>query len=137
MPTEKLEPHIPILATESAPWSVASLKRLFTEYQMSNVSFVDNAYKTIHKGRFEKYSLILISDILEKGESSNSTRPRSFSRKRLNSNPILSRLSWRCRKCPPGKTATAKIANNPHSGASLQCQKMMIVDSIRDLRFPS
>lgn len=69
MAGEKLDPSTPLLAAESAPWAIASLKRLFKEYQMTNVIFVDDAYKTIHKGRFEKFSIILVGDNLEKGDS--------------------------------------------------------------------
>lgn len=65
----KLDPNAPLLAAESAPWSIASLKRLFREYQMTNVTYADDAYKTIHKGRFEKFSIILVGDGLEKGDS--------------------------------------------------------------------
>ena len=71
MTEEKLDPGTTLLAAESAPWAIASLKRLFKEYQLTNVTFVDDAYKTLHMGRFEIFSIILIGDNLEKGDSVN------------------------------------------------------------------
>lgn len=71
MPTEKLDAGIPILVADSDPWAKASLKRIFKEFQFSNITFADNAYKANHQGRFENYSLLLIGDDLEKGDSIN------------------------------------------------------------------
>lgn len=68
MPDERLDPGIPILVAESDPWSKASLRRIFKEFQFTNISYSDDAYKTVHQGRFENFSLLLIGEGLEKGD---------------------------------------------------------------------
>lgn len=71
MPAEKLDAGIPILVAESDPWSKASLKRIFKEFQFSQIEYIDNVYKATHLGRFEKFGLIIIGNDLEKGDSLN------------------------------------------------------------------
>ena len=71
MPAEKLDAGIPVLIAESDPWSKASLKRIFKEFQFTQFEYTDNVYKATHLGRFEKFSLIIIGNDLEKGDSLN------------------------------------------------------------------
>ncbi len=69
MANERLDPGVSILTAESDPWAKASLRRIFKEFQFSNVSYSEDVYKTTHQGRFEKFSLLLIGSDLDKGDS--------------------------------------------------------------------
>lgn len=71
MPSEKLDPGIPILVAESDPWSKATLRRIFREFQFTSLTPADNVYKATHMGRFDKFKLIIIGNDLEKGSSLN------------------------------------------------------------------
>ena len=53
MASERLDPGVSILTAESDPWAKASLRRIFKEFQFSNVSYCEDVYKTTHQGRFE------------------------------------------------------------------------------------
>jgi DNA-binding response OmpR family regulator len=69
MASERLDPSVSILTAESDPWAKASLRRIFKEFQFSNISYTEDVYKTTHQGRFEKYSLLLIGSGLDKGDA--------------------------------------------------------------------
>lgn len=66
MPSEKIDPDIPILVAENDPSGASALKRAFKECQLRNITFADHGYKAVHTGRFESFGLILVSSRVDK-----------------------------------------------------------------------
>ncbi|MDA1001189.1 MAG: response regulator [bacterium] len=66
MPSEKIDPDIPILVAENDPSGASALKRIFEECQLRNITFSEHGYKAVHTGRFDSFGLILVSSKVDK-----------------------------------------------------------------------
>ncbi|MEK6710300.1 MAG: tetratricopeptide repeat protein [Nitrospinota bacterium] len=68
-PAERFPADSPIFVAESDPKGKGALNRILSEFQLGNVTFTDDFYKALHKGRFEPYALLLVSQTIDKGDS--------------------------------------------------------------------
>ncbi|MEE9275680.1 MAG: tetratricopeptide repeat protein [bacterium] len=66
MPSEKIDSDSPILVADGDPGVQAALKRFLSEFQLRNVTYIDDGYKATHSGRFNRFSCIILGQALEK-----------------------------------------------------------------------